>query len=284
MNDDAFFRICLTQWQPDVSIDRNVAIACELVRKSAEAGAELVLLPENSLVLGTNTSMRAAALSLSSPEIGAIGDAAARAGVAVMIGGFKEKSDDGSVRNSAVLFDRNGALRAVYNKIHLFDANIGEQSFEASSVEMAGSEPVIVELGDAVLGVTICYDIRFPQLYRRLAMSGANVFLVPSAFTKTTGAAHWETLLRARAIENGCFVVASATVGSVRGGTSFETYGHAMVVDPWGRVLTDLDTASPAFQVVPLELGLVEKARSQLPTLKQGRPDVYASEISFVKL
>ncbi len=158
------------------------------------------------------------------------------------------------------------------------------QSFEASSVEQAGAAPMIVEIAGVKIGVTICYDVRFPELYRRLALAGAEVLLVPAAFTQTTGEAHWETLLRARAIENECFVIASTTVRGTAGDDAFETYGHGLVVDPWGKVITDLGIASPTQQVIELDLGLVEATRQKLPVLHHVRPQAYAAEPAFVAL
>jgi predicted amidohydrolase len=128
------------------------------------------------------------------------------------------------------------------------------------------------------VGLTICYDVRFPELYRRLALAGAEVLLVPAAFTQTTGEAHWEVLLRARAVENAAFVVASATVRSHDGSDAWATYGHALVVDPWGAVLADLGEAQRAVKVVELDLGQVERVREQLPVLRGTRPDAYAAE------
>lgn len=254
-----------------------MTIACDLVRDCADQGADLVVLPENGLHLGTNQEMRDAALSLNSPEFNTLSAAAKAASTAVLMGGFKRITADDSIRNSAALFDARGDLVALYDKIHLFDARINGQSFEASSVEQAGATPVIVEFGDVKIGVTICYDVRFPELYRQLALNGAEVLLIPAAFTQTTGAAHWEPLLRARAIENACYVVASATVRGDDGTDAFETYGHAMVIDPWGNVVADLQTASPVSQVVELDLDLVQSTRQRLPVLHQVRPHAYAA-------
>ena len=196
----------------------------------------------------------------------------------VLIGGFKRLLADGSVRNTALIFGPTGEVVSTYDKIHLFDARIDGQTFSASSVEQAGSQPVLVDIGGTVLGITICYDVRFPELYRQLALAGAQILLIPAAFTHTTGRAHWEPLLRARAIENGCFVAASATVRSSTGHEAFETYGHALAVDPWGSVLADLGTDSPAARVVSFDLGLVQSARSRLPVLKGVQPQAYGTK------
>jgi predicted amidohydrolase len=164
-----------------------------------------------------------------------------------------------------------------YDKIHLFDARVGGQSFEASSVELAGGQPVILEIQGARIGLTICYDVRFPELYRQLALAGAEVFLVPAAFTRVTGAAHWEVLLRARAIENAAYVVASATIGSpTEGVDAFPTYGHALAVDPWGEVLADLGEQPVSARVLDLDLDTVARTREKIPVLRGVRADAYA--------
>lgn len=268
----------LTQWHATADVEANLATALDLVRQAASAGAELVVLPENGLMLGTNTAMRERALSESGPEVGSLRAAAAELGVAVVLGGMKNATPEG-VFNSALVISPDGSLAGRYDKIHLFDARVNGQSFEASTVERSGSRPVLVDLGSTIAGLTICYDIRFPELYRALALAGAEVLLIPAAFIHTTGKAHWHTLLAARAIENGCFVVAPATI---RGGPdsedAFETYGHALVVSPWGEIVADLGEAAPAVKVIELDLGAVEKARATLPVLRSTAPAAYATE------
>lgn len=270
------FRIGLTQFRATRDRKANLVIASGLVRQCA--GADLIVLPENGLHLGGNVEMREAALELDSAPLRHLAGLARETATPVLLGGFKRLCEDGAIRNSAVLYDAQGNLVATYDKIHLFDARIAGQSFEASSVERAGSRPLIVDLGGVRIGVTICYDIRFPDLYRRLALAGAEVMLVPAAFTQTTGAAHWHTLLRARAIENASFVVASATVRGQDGGDAFETYGHALAVDPWGEVLADLGTDSPVSRVIDLDLDRIETVRGKLPVLNHVRPDAYAAD------
>lgn len=270
------FRIGLTQFRATRDRDANLAIASDLIRQCA--GADLVVLPENGFHLGGNVEMREAALRLDSAPLHHLANLARETATPVLLGGFKRLCEDGVIRNSAVLYDDRGELVAIYDKIHLFDARIAGQSFEASSVEKAGNQPLIVDLNGVRIGVTICYDVRFPELYRRLALSGAEVLLVPAAFTQTTGAAHWHTLLRARAIENAGFVVASATVRGQDGGDAFETYGHALAVDPWGEVLADLGTDSPVARIVDLDLDKVAAVRGKLPVLDHVRPDAYAAD------
>ncbi|GAB7002584.1 carbon-nitrogen hydrolase family protein [Nocardioides sp. AN3] len=273
-------RVGLSQWHATSDVEANLATALQAVAEAAGAGAELVLLPENGLMLAGNVAMRERAFREDSPELGKMGAAAAEHGVAVVLGGAKLATDEGIV-NAALVWDANGELAGRYDKIHLFDAHIDGQSFEASSVERAGRTPVLLDIDGVSVGLTICYDVRFPELYRTLAQAGAAVVLVPAAFTHTTGSAHWHTLLRARAIENACYVVASATVRgadeSERAADAFETFGHALAVGPWGEILADLGDAAYAVQVVELDLATVPQVRDKLPVLRQGNPAAYAT-------
>jgi predicted amidohydrolase len=274
-------RVGLTQWRPTRDVAANLAVAIRLI---GEAGprADLVLLPENGLMLGSNTEMRTAALSLDSPEITELRSAARNASTTVVLGGFKRRDDQGRIFNTALVIGPDGTIAGGYDKIHLFDARVGGQSFEASAVEQAGERPMIVEIGGVRVGLTICYDVRFPELYRRLALAGAEVILVPAAFTQKTGAAHWEVLLRARAIESAAFVVASATVRGDDGTDAFETFGHALVVDPWGEILADLGVGGPTSQVLDLALSEVDRVRTALPVLAGVRPPAYAAEPEII--
>jgi predicted amidohydrolase len=279
-------RVALTQWAAGGDVAENVATAVSLIADAAVESPDLVLLPENSLCLGTNAQMRAAALHLESDEIAALQEAARRAGSAVILGGLKRLDDTGAVFNSALVIDRDGMIAGHYDKIHLFNATVGGRTFDAASVERAGDCPVLADIAGARVGLTICYDVRFPELYRGLARAGAEVLLVPAAFVRATGEAHWEVLLRARAIENAAFVVASATVHDpdAVGVDVFPTYGHALAVDPWGRVLADLGAERRAWQVVELDLSEVEQIRTALPALRSARPDVYAREPIIVQV
>ncbi|MQY14138.1 Deaminated glutathione amidase [Streptomyces sp. RB5] len=273
---DTTLRVGLTQWHATRDTAANAEHAVRAVRECAAGGADLVVLPENGLMLGTNAEMRAAAFTLASPEIEALRAAAEETATVVVLGGMKFRRAD-RVTNTALVIGSDGTIVGAYDKIHLFDARVDGVSFEASGVERAGDRPLLVEVNGVTVGVTICYDVRFPELYRGLARAGAEVLLVPAAFTRTTGTAHWEVLLRARAIENGAFVVASATVhGGEPGADAFETYGHALAVAPWGEVLADLGEVAYGCEVVELDPARVAKARTTLPVLHQVRPDAYA--------
>lgn len=280
MSSGRSLRIGLCQWNATRDIDSNVSKAITAIAECAAGGAQVVLIPENGLMLGSNAEMRAAAFRVGGVHIRRISAAAREHGVVLVLGGLKHESAEG-VHNSALVIGRDGEVGARYDKIHLFDAVIDGQSFEASNVELPGDRPVMVTVDGVNVGLTICYDLRFPELYRQLALSGSEVIVVPAAFTRTTGKAHWEVLLRARAIENACFVVASATVHSEDpADDAFETYGHAMVVDPWGTVLANLGEASFACQVVHLDLDQVTAVRRKLPVLRGVRPEAYLSDVA----
>ncbi|WP_068321363.1 hypothetical protein N5P18_10315 [Janibacter terrae] len=272
-------RVGLTQWHATRDVAANVELALRAIRGCAAEEADLVVLPENGLMLGTNVEMREAAFSEGGdPHLERIAEAARENDVVVVVGGLKNRTDEGTF-NSALVYDRAGELVGRYDKIHLFDARIGGQSFEASSVEQAGAAPVIVDVDGVAVGITVCYDVRFPELYRTLALEGAEVILVPAAFTRVTGAAHWEVLLRSRAIESAAFVIASATVhGDGEVPDAFETWGHALAVGPWGEVLADLGEEPFATTVLDLDLGEVSAARDRLPVLRGVRPDAYRAE------
>lgn len=274
-------RVGLTQLSPTRDLATNVAHAVDIVDRLAGDGPDVVLLPENCLAIGTNEEMRATAVREDSAEIDAIRAAARRAGAAVVLGGFKRIPDDGRIRNTALVIGPDGGTVARYDKIHLFDAKVDGHSYRASDVETAGDHPVLVDVGGARIGLTICYDIRFPELHRGLALAGAEVVLVPAAFTARTGAAHWEVLNRARAIENAVYVVSSATIAH-RGATSFPTYGHALAVDPWGEVIADLGTTPHGGVVLDLDLDRVGEVRDSLPVLAGVRPDAYAAAAELV--
>lgn len=283
MSETRLLRVGLTQWHATRDVEANVELALRAIRSCSAEEAQLVVLPENGLMLGSNTEMRAAAFSESGdPHLERIAAAARENEIVVVLGGVKNRTEAGTF-NSALVYDRSGSLAGRYDKIHLFDARIGGQSFEASSVEQSGAEPVIVDVDGVAVGLTICYDVRFPELYRTLARDGAEVILVPSAFTRITGGAHWEVLLRSRAIESGAYIVASATVhGDGKVPDAFETYGHALAVGPWGEVLADLGEEAYATTVLDLDLTQVGAVRDRLPVLRGVRPEAYGAQVRRV--
>jgi len=268
----------------------NVRAATALVEAAAAAGARLVALPETWAYKGGREGMRASAEAVDGPSNAALAQLAARLGLFVLAGSIYEPSPEpGHVFNTSALFGPDGGLRAVYRKIHLFDVTAGTTVYRESDYVMPGAELVTAEIdpGEAApgdpaetaapaapvtLGLTICYDLRFPELYRSLALRGAQILCVPSAFTAYTGAAHWEVLLRARAVENGCFVVAPGQVAEHLPGR--ECFGHSMIVDPWGAVLAEV-RHGVGFCIADLDLGRIAEVRGQIPSLQNRRPDAY---------
>lgn len=278
----ATLRVAVTQWNPGTDVAANLDVAQSLIRAAGAQGADLVLLPENGLMLGEAAEMRQAALRENGTEIDTLRAAAEHAQCTVVVGGTKLIDDSGVMHNSALVVDAHGQLCGRYDKIHLFDARVDDASFEASRVETPGQVPVMLRIRGWSIGISICYDIRFPELYRTLARAGADLFLVPAAFLASTGKAHWETLLRARAIENGAFVVASATVSDDHAPRAFPTHGHAMIVSPWGEILANLHEEAPAVSVVDIAHEKVTAARYALPVLEQIRPNAYTAEIDVL--
>jgi predicted amidohydrolase len=255
----------------------NVRAALELVEAAADQGARLVVLPETWAYKGRRDGIVATADGPDGPSNRALAAAAARRGVWVLAGSVYEPASGGLVSNVSALFDPAGELRATYRKIHLFDVTTATARYEESEEVEAGAEIVTAEVdtpdGTPVrLGLSICYDLRFPGLYSSLAQRGAQVLCVPSAFTAYTGAAHWEVLLRARAIENGCFVVAPDQVGEHLPGR--DCFGHSMIVDPWGVVLARVEDGAGVC-VADLDLGRLDEVRGRIPSLDHRRPDVY---------
>ncbi len=272
-------RVGLMQLQPTRDVQANLKDVLSGIEQAGAQGAELIVVPENALCIGSNAEMRAAAVRLDGPEISAIRDAARRAGATVVVGGFKQKSERPLLQNTALVIREDGGIQGSYDKVHLFNAVVNGTAFRASDVESAGEQLVIADIKGVKVGLSICFDIRFPEMFRQLARAGAELILIPAAFTQTTGEAHWEILVRARAIENEAYVVASATIASDDAVASgFPTYGHALAVDPWGAVLADLGTASHAVRVVELDLDKVARIRAKLPVLDVARADVYGKE------
>jgi predicted amidohydrolase len=267
-------RVALVQLDADTDVAANIERATDLADRAAATGAELVALPEYLQYRGDDAGFRASARPIPGPHTEPFAEIARSRGCWVLAGSTAETAPDPErPYNTSVLLDPEGELVARYRKIHLFDVAVDAGPVDTESARVtAGEALVMAPLGDdgAVLGMTVCYDLRFPELYRSLALRGATIMSVPSAFTERTGRDHWEVLLRARAIENGAWVVAPAQVGGVR----IPAYGHAMVVDPWGTVVAQ---ASDGVGIVSAEIDLdrVTAVRRQIPALANRRPDAY---------
>ena len=270
-------RVAAVQLNSTADKDRNLAIAERLIRAAAAAGAGLVALPEKWNLLGTPDELRAGAESLDGESLDAAASWARGLGIAILAGSIPERPADGDhLFNTSVLIDAAGEPVAIYRKIHMFDVDVGGVAYRESEIERPGEEIVTASLevrGEEVeLGLTVCYDLRFPELYRILAVRGARLLCVPSAFTATTGRAHWEPLLRARAIENQAFVLAPGQVGEAA--PHYESWGHSMVIDPWGRILAEAPDGE-GFVCADLDLREQERIRAELPSLANRRPQAY---------
>jgi predicted amidohydrolase len=252
--------------------DANAATLAGALDRVAAAGATIAFTPEmtNLIERRRHHLLEIVRCEKEDPCLAVAQAAASRHGMAVALGSLAIRRPDGMVANRAFLIAPNGSIVARYDKMHLFDVELpnGDRYCESASFA-AGDDAVVGNAAGMRIGLSICYDVRFPALYGALARAGAQLLSVPAAFTVPTGQAHWHVLLRARAIETGSFVVAAAQSGMHADGR--ETYGHALVVDPWGRVLADLgDTIGEA--VVPLDLALVADARARIPSLAHARP------------
>jgi predicted amidohydrolase len=253
----------------------NSTAAAGLIERAAADGARLVVLPETWNYKGSQRGILSAGEDLDGPSTTRLRELAQLHRIYVLAGSFYERSGrEDRLFNTSVLFGPHGERLAVYRKIHLFDAVSGAETHRESSVLDAGGELITAEVDSVMVGLSICYDLRFPELYTRLALLGARILLVPAAFTAHTGAAHWHVLLRARAIENGCFVVAANQTGFH--GRGNECYGHSLITDPWGRVLAEVEDGT-GICAADLDLAQVDRVRAALPNLQHRRPDVYGA-------
>jgi predicted amidohydrolase len=254
--------------------DRNLERADRLTRAAAADGADLIVLPEKFTVVGEREHYEAGAEPLDGPTLAWASGIARELDVDLVAGSFVERRPGhDKLSNTSIHVGPDGGLKAVYRKIHMFDVVVGGVEYRESESEEAGDEIVLSQTADAVpLGLTVCYDLRFPELYRILAVRGARVITIPSAFTKVTGRAHWEVLVRARAIENQAFVVAADQIGVHAGGK--ESFGGSMIVDPWGEVLAHAPD-DECFVAADLQLERQDEIRRELPSLANRVPGAY---------
>ena len=255
----------------------NLAATLALVDQAVAGGAAFVLTPEMTNGLSSSRDHQRAVFRPEETDetLAALRQAAARAGVWLLIGslGLLTQDADGRFANRSFLIAPDGAIAARYDKIHMFDVNVSAtEIYRESQGYRPGARAVLADAGWARIGMTVCYDVRFPHLYRRLAQAGAQVITVPAAFNHITGAAHWEPLLRARAIETGCFVLAPAQTGfhPESAGKGRRTHGHSLAIAPWGEILADAGT-DPGVTFVHLDLARVDEARARVPSLTHDR-------------
>jgi predicted amidohydrolase len=264
-------KIAALQMVSTPDVDRNLKAACRLIAQAASAGARLVVLPEYFCLLGRrdDDKLRAAEAAGSGPIQQVLADAARQHGLWVVGGTLPLKgSDDSHALNSCGVYAPDGSLAARYDKIHLFAFDNGRERYDEGRTLDAGRTPVAVQAGTLRVGLSICYDLRFPELYRALMSRPCDLLCVPAAFTYTTGQAHWELLLRARAVENQCYVIAAAQGGTHENGR--RTWGHSLIVDPWGEVVA-VQAEGEAVVIAELDPLRIAQVRAQLPALAHRR-------------
>lgn len=292
-------RAAVVQMNTTDHVEANVATALKLVAAAVERGAGLVVLPEKFHYLGDPEGVARAKESLGGPLLRSCAAAAREHGIFLVAGSIWEhEEEDSRPYNTSVVFAPDGSRLSYYRKIHMFDVDVGGHSYRESEECRAGDEVVAVTLGAAgsgldgpdldgsgldgpVLGLSICYDLRFPELYRALADLGAQIVSVPAAFTMVTGRDHWEVLLRARAIENQVFVLAANQYGCE--GRGLESYGRSVIVDPWGVVLARVPDGE-GVAVADLDMGTLARVRRMLPSLANRTPDAYGNRRSKRRL
>ena len=267
----AQLKVACIQLRSGVEIGPNIAAASRLIREAAADGAELIATPEMTSLLDRKPGavFEKSTSEGADPALAAFRNLAAELKVWLLAGSLPIRAEAPKCANRSFLIDPNGEVTARYDKIHMFDVQLNATNvYRESDSFAAGGEAVLAKLPNAVLGMTVCYDVRFPDLYRQLAQAGAQVIAVPAAFTKITGEAHWHVLLRARAIETGCFIIAPAQAGKHEDGR--ETFGHSLIIDPWGVVLAEGGT-EPGVVAATLDLDKVAEVRGKIPSLSAGR-------------
>jgi len=253
-------------------VERNLRQASELIREAAGRGAQYVQTPEVTSLMEMERARLFAAVEAEAGNraVGFFGELALELKIWLHIGSMPILLADNKIANRSFLFAPNGNIVARFDKIHMFDVALPNgETYRESKNYQAGSQGVLAQLPWGVLGLTVCYDLRFPQLYRALARAGADFLAIPSAFTRPTGEAHWNVLIRARAIENGCFVLAAAQTGKHESGR--ETYGHSLIVSPWGEIVAEGGVHTSVI-VADLNCAEVTQARQRIPSLQHDRP------------
>ena len=265
-------RVGLVQMCTGRSVEKNLQDASALVRDAARQGATYIQTPEVTTLMEMDRERLFATIrpQAADPSIPRFADLAHELGIWLHIGSMPILLGGGKIANRSLLFSPEGSIAASFDKIHMFDVELpGGESYRESKNYQPGNAGVVADLPWGRLGLTVCYDLRFPHLYRALAKAGAEALAIPSAFTRKTGEAHWHVLLRARAIENGCFVLAAAQAGRHESGR--ETYGHSLIVNPWGEIVAEAGV-DPGVIVADIALGEVVAARQRIPSLQHDRP------------
>jgi predicted amidohydrolase len=268
-------RVAAVQLNATADLTANMDVADRLTRAAAADGAQLIVLPEKWTAMGSEQDLRSSAQPLEGPAIEWARSSARELGVELIAGSILERlAGEEKLANTSVHIDADGEIRALYRKIHMFDVEVEGRVYRESALEVAGEEIVLSASADGLeLGLTICYDLRFPELYRILAVRGARVITVPAAFTLATTRDHWETLLRARAIENQAFMIAANQFGPHSAGQ--HSGGRSMIVDPWGLVLAQAPDGE-CHITADLDLAGQRRIRERLPSLANRRPEAYA--------
>lgn len=279
------FRVGLVQMCTGRDVEKNLRDAGDLVSEAARAGAQYVQTPEITTLMETQRERLFAAIRPEdgNPAIAYFAALARERAIWLHLGSMPILLGNGRIANRSLLFSPQGGVAGRFDKIHMFDVELpGGESYRESKNYQAGNAAVLAELPWGTLGMTVCYDLRFPHLYRALAKAGADFLAIPSAFTQKTGEAHWHILLRARAIETGCFVFAAAQTGRHESGR--ETYGHSLVISPWGEVLADAG-AHRSVTVVDIKSSQVAEARQRIPSLQHDRSFevVHAAPITLAR-
>jgi deaminated glutathione amidase len=277
-------RVAAVQMHAGTDVEANLEIATRLVTRAAEAGATYVQLPESATFLGPATRKREVAETIPGPSSDYFAELARQSQIHLHVGSLLERSDEpGKSYNTSLLFDPQGTIVTTYRKVHLFDIDVpGQVAQQESNAVSPGQELTVVELPGMTLGLSICFDVRFPEMYSAMARAGANVFAVPAAFASATGRAHWEILLRARAIEEHAYVIAAGQTG--HGYDGWVSHGHSMIVGPWGEVLAQADGEHEDVILADIDCQESVRRRGQIPVLTARRPSTYTSvnEISAV--
>ncbi len=266
------FRLACVQTSSGNDMERNIEAACALVRRARDDGADLIALPEVVALIEPDRERLVATApdEADHPALGAFAALARETGAWILAGSITVRAGDGRVANRSLLLDAAGDIVGRYDKIHMFDVDLpGGESYRESDTYRPGAETCVAATPWGGLGMTVCYDLRFPALYRALAKAGADLLAVPSAFTRQTGRAHWSVLLRARAIETGAYVFAPAQCGDHGGGR--QTYGHSMIVDPWGAVVAEAGE-DVGVTIADIDPAKIAEARRAIPSLAQDRP------------